>query len=174
MISAEMRSMTVAPQCIQGGAAPVRACVETQIFHPSLTGWADFAATINAGSAFPKTMPTRSITVAPKPASASFEKERQGFRRDTLENSPGLTPAAPMRLRRPESGSRGREAGASRILILSPGGAPPMQNSDGARWCEPRNCRNRHSGLDKPQPSGSGGVTKVFTQTRQGGAVTLR
>ncbi len=53
--------------------------------------------------------------------------------RDTLENSPGLTPAAPMRLRRPESGSRGREAGASRIFILSPGGAPPMENSYGMR-----------------------------------------
>src|SRR5581483_3956333 len=40
-----------------------------------------------------------------------------------------------MRLRRPESGSRGREAGASRIFILSPGGAPPMENRHGARWC---------------------------------------
>ncbi len=76
---------------------------------------------------------TRSITVAPKTVRCCFCACAPDFRRDTLENSPGLTPAAPMRLRRPESGSRGREAGASRIFILSPGGAPPMENSYGAR-----------------------------------------
>ncbi len=48
-----------------------------------------------------------------------------------------------MRLRRPESGSRGREAGASRIFILSAGGAPPMENSHGARL--PTSKKNYHS-----------------------------
>ncbi len=49
------------------------------------------------------------MTVAPK-LSLSIQNTTTDFRRDTLENSPGLTPAAPMRLRRLESGSRDRES----------------------------------------------------------------
>src|SRR5579885_924254 len=109
------------------------------------------------------------MTVGPKTVSLFREIYRCGFRRDTLEK---IAPGLRLRLQSVgpcDSGSRGREAGASRIFILSPGGAPPMENSYGARWC---GLRNSETGLAGPIGQDAWSV-EVFTQTRRGLGATL-